>query len=397
MLNNLIKFINNSYNGFPTNLWVISITIMITRSGAMVLPFLSIYLIQTYYFSINQTSIILSAYGFGAIIGSYVGGQLTNKIGTISTQIISLLLSIPFYFLIPYISNYIILIILLFTLSVINECFSPANSLAIIENSDEKDRIRAFSLNRTAINMGFVISPLVGGIVSMFSYRYLFYANAISCFFASLLLLLFFKKGKEKGKKVKRNISPFRHKLFMAFFFCLIIYTFCFMQFLSAIPLYYKMIANLSNFTIGIIFGYEGVLLFFLEMPLIFWLNNKLKMNSVISIGFLLLFSSYILLAFNHSIFIILLISTLMVISEILILPFLSTITSFLSKNKNEGAYMGLYNSSFSIALFTSPYISSYILSKFGYQILWLSIALLTVISCIGFNIVLHKIKLLKT
>ncbi|MDV3769051.1 MFS transporter [Elizabethkingia anophelis] len=401
MLNNTVNFLHNSYKGFSLNLWLLSITIFINRSGAMVIPFLGIYLINKLNFSIDQIGIVLSIYGLGAIIGSNIGGKLTDKIGTFNTQIICLFLSVPFYIALPFILNLKDLCIIFFILGIINECFSPANSLAIVENSDEENRTRAFSLNRTAINIGFFIGPSLGGVLSTLSYSYIFYANAISSFLAGILLFFLFKKKKiktdtYKRKFIKSNLSPYKDRLFITFFIFIIVYTFCFMQFLNTIPLFYKEVAGLSNIEIGMIFGYEGILLFMLEMPLIYWINKKLGINSIILIGFILLFLSYILLAFNDDMFIIFLVSTFMVISEILILPFLSTITSFRSNNRNEGAYMGMYNSSFSIALFLSPYISSYLASKFGYQNLWLLIALLVGISWLGINSMIYKMKVNK-
>ena len=80
---------------------MLSLVILINRIGAMVVPFLSIYMTQSLNFTIKETGYVLSFFGLGAVIGSWLGGWLTDKFGYFKIQAISLFLVVPVYFTLP--------------------------------------------------------------------------------------------------------------------------------------------------------------------------------------------------------------------------------------------------------------------------------------------------------
>ena len=56
----------------------------------MVLPFLSIYLNQELGLDLKKCAIIMSCFGAGSVIGAYIGGVLTDKIGFYRVMLFSL-------------------------------------------------------------------------------------------------------------------------------------------------------------------------------------------------------------------------------------------------------------------------------------------------------------------
>ena len=67
----------------------------------MVLPFLGVYMTTILDFSLKNAGIVLSTFGVGSIMGSFVGGWLTDKFGSFKIQAFSLFFSIPFYLILP--------------------------------------------------------------------------------------------------------------------------------------------------------------------------------------------------------------------------------------------------------------------------------------------------------
>lgn len=55
---------------------MLSIVMLINRSGSMVLPFLGVYMTDQLEFSIKESGIVLSFYGVGSVIGSWLGDIL---------------------------------------------------------------------------------------------------------------------------------------------------------------------------------------------------------------------------------------------------------------------------------------------------------------------------------
>lgn len=95
------------------------------------------------------------------------------------------------------------------------------------------------------------------------------------------------------------------------------------------------------------------------------------------------------MLAFDHSMVVLLLSMTLLCIGEIWTLPFMSTITALRSGENNKGAYMGLNGMSFSLAFIVTPYVGTLIADTFGFNILWIGTGVLAVIIAIAFYFII--------
>ncbi|WP_131828781.1 MFS transporter, partial [Elizabethkingia occulta] len=165
---------------------MLSIVMLINRSGSMVLPFLGVYMTDQLEFSIKESGIVLSFYGVGSVIGSWLGGYFTDKFGEYRVQSTSLFLSAPLFLLIPIFTSVEGMALIILLQSIISETFRPANSVAITKYARPENLTRAFSLNRMAINLGFSIGPALGGILSSVSYELLFITNAVGAILAGI-------------------------------------------------------------------------------------------------------------------------------------------------------------------------------------------------------------------
>ena len=86
------KYINN-FRGFSREIWILALITFINRAGTMVLPFLSKYLKEDLHFSYSQVGWIMVSFGLGSMLGSWLGGKLSDKIGFYKIMIFSLLTS----------------------------------------------------------------------------------------------------------------------------------------------------------------------------------------------------------------------------------------------------------------------------------------------------------------
>ena len=71
----------NTFRGLSKEVWWLALITLINRAGTMVIPFLSLYLTTNLHFSLDDVAWIMTAFGFGSLAGSWIGGKLTDKIG----------------------------------------------------------------------------------------------------------------------------------------------------------------------------------------------------------------------------------------------------------------------------------------------------------------------------
>ena len=384
---------------------MLSIVMLINRSGSMVLPFLGVYMTDHLKFSLENTGIVLSFYGIGSVLGSWLGGFLTDKFGEYYIQSWSLFLSAPIFIIMPFFSSVEMMALLIFLQSTISDTFRPANSVAITKYARPENLTKAFSLNRMAINLGFSIGPALGGILSGISYNFLFVVNGIGAVTAGIIYVIFFrrrnkifreKKKLEPTKTIEKTVtkSPYKDYPFLLYSFLCAVFAVCFFQFFNTIPLFYKDVAKLDQSTIGFILGYSGFIIVLLEMPLVSLAERVLKIPQILSIGIIMSGVSYLLLLFGSNIPLLLLSMSILSIAEIWVLPFMSTVTALRAERGNKGAYMGLNGIAFSFSFIFTPFLGTYVVSHFGFDSLWIgSFAILLVTAFLIFWITKKMIK----
>ena len=395
----------NTFKGLSREAWMLSIVMLINRSGSMVLPFLGVYMTDHLKFSLENTGIVLSFYGIGSVLGSWLGGFLTDKFGEYYIQSWSLFLSAPIFIIMPFFSSVEMMALLIFLQSAISDTFRPANSVAITKYARPENLTKAFSLNRMAINLGFSIGPALGGILSGISYNFLFIVNGIGAVTAGIIYVIFFrrrnkifreKKKLEPTKTIEKTVtkSPYKDYPFLLYSFLCAVFAVCFFQFFNTIPLFYKDVAKLDQSTIGFILGYSGFIIVLLEMPLVSLAERVLKIPQILSIGIIMSGVSYLLLLFGSNIPLLLLSMSILSIAEIWVLPFMSTVTALRAERGNKGAYMGLNGIAFSFSFIFTPFLGTYVVSHFGFDSLWIgSFAILMVTAFLIFWITKKMIK----
>ncbi|WJK01907.1 MFS transporter [Elizabethkingia anophelis] len=362
---------------------MLSIVMLINRSGSMVLPFLGVYMTDQLEFSIKESGIVLSFYGVGSVIGSWLGGYFTDKFGEYRVQSTSLFLSAPLFLLIPIFTSVEGIALIILLQSIISETFRPANSVAITKYARPENLTRAFSLNRMAINLGFSIGPALGGILSSVSYELLFITNAVGAILAGIFYVRFFrkrhkiyqKKMKEKSMvkdTLEKERSPYRDSPFLVYCLLCAIFSVCFFQFFNTIPIFYKEVAHLDQKSIGYILGYSGFIIVVLEMLVVNFADKYLTIAKTLLYGILMCAAAYAMLAINHHISLIMLSISILSVGEILVLPFMSTITALRSGKTNQGAYMGLNGMTFSISFIITPLLGTSVASDLGFNTLWI-------------------------
>ncbi len=81
----------------------------------------------------------------------------------------------------------------------------------------------------------------------------------------------------------------------------------------------------------------------------------------------------------------------LLSVSEILAMPFMSTVTMQRATPRKQGAYMGLNAMAFSIAHIASPLLSTGMAADSGYKALWLTTGVASIALAAGFWLVMRK------
>ncbi len=379
----ILTLYKNAYGDLSEAAWMLAVVMLINRAGSMVLPFLSIYLTKALGYGIREAGILLATYGLGAMAGSLTGGWLSDKIGNFWVQFLSLVLGGSFFMILPAITRFEVLLPALFLASLLVECLRPANTASVASYAKPENVTRAFSLNRMAINLGFSMGPAVGGLLAARSYALLFYVDGLTCILASIFFYFYFRKRSPRTpgavnvlNPALKAASPYRDRTFVLFVLLTTGYAIVFFQLFNTLPIYYREVHQLSEGTIGLLLGLNGLIVFFFEMILVNYLEHRVSVMRMIIIGTLLCGLSFALLNFSSGISLLVVAIFLLSFAEIMAMPFMMTYVVRRAGEGKKGAYIGLYSLAWASAFMLAPYLGTRIIAASGFTVLWWASAL---------------------
>lgn len=392
MLNATAKTYRNAYSGLSKQTWLLSLIMLINRSGTMVIPFMTLYLTSPEMgYSVGEAGIVFGLFGAGAFFGAWIGGRLTDKIGFYPVQLFTLTVGGILFMILGQMKTYPLICSFTFLLSFFNEAFRPANSTAIAFYSKEENRTRSYALNRLAINLGWAVGSGLGGFLANINYELLFWVDGFTNIGAAILLWLLLKpvsyKSPEKTKIDDPLIqSAYKDKTYLSFALITMLFACCFFQLFNNLPVYFSKELKFSKPFIGILMAANGIIIALVEMVLIYKLEGKRNNMIYISIGVFIVGLSFLLLNIpGAAVPVAISMIVLVTFGEILSMPFMNSYWIARTQPSNRGQYAALYTMAWSAAQTLGPMGGAQIAEHAGFNILWWTVGGLSIIASLSF------------
>ena len=392
MLSATAKVYRNAYSGLSRSTWLLSVIMLINRSGTMVIPFMTLYLTSPGMgYTVGQAGFVFGLFGLGAFSGAWLGGKLTDKIGFYPVQLITLIGGGILFMILGQMKSFPLICTFTFLLSFVNEAFRPANSTAIAFYSKEENRTRSYALNRLAINLGWAVGSGIGGILAKHSYELLFWVDGFTNITAAVVMWLFLKPVEYKPSAQKKTVDvvhlpAHRDKIYVIFILITTLFASCFFQLFTNLPVYFKKELHFSEPLIGAIMAANGIIIALVEMVLIYKLEGKRKSTVYITIGVGLVGLSFLMLNIPGigapAAFAMILMVTM---GETLSMPFMNSYWIGRTQASNRGQYAALYTMAWSAAQCLGPMGGAQLAQHSSFFVLWCVVGGLALLASFSF------------
>ncbi len=388
----ILSFYLKSFQGLSREVWVLAIVIFINRSGMMVLPFLALYSTNELGFSIARAGIVTGMYGAGSLVGSWLGGILTDRIGFYKVLSRSLVLGGIGMASLIFFRDFYLLCLAIFVTSTIADASRPPLMAAISLFSKPENQTRAISLVRMALNLGISVGPAVAGFLAgNVGYDWIFILDGVTCISAAVFLIIqLTPKQKIRQEHSAEEVAAESHIssdwLYMLFLVVTGINIIAFIQILSTVPLYFQEQLLMTETQIGLFFTFNGLLVFFFEMPLVAFSQRRWDPFTSMILGAVFIGLGHLFLNLPlHWLVIVIGYNCLVSLGEIINFPFGNSLSLARAPKTQKGKYMGLWAMMFSSAFILAPILGTQLVESTGFVNTWYIISAMSFLMVPGF------------
>lgn len=375
-----------AFAGLPRELWVLALVMLVNRSGAMLLAYLTLYLTSQIGMESSHAGHMISVFGVGSIIGSFLGGRLVHRVGAVRVQTTAMLLSVPCYWVLPLWREPWMIAVNLLVLSVLTESVRPANATVVTKVTKGEKRTRAFALTRLAANLGFSVGGLLGGVLASIDFRLLFWVDGATTLAAAAILLWSFGMRRlpgEERRPANLDTGPLGDRNFVTFLGLFVLTCVVFFQFISTYTLYLRDHYHLSELLIGTLFAINTLVIVAVEMVLVDYLKRWPLVRTV-GWGCVLTCLGFGLLPFGSSYGFAVLAILVMTVGEMLSMPLAVGYMANCAPPGQEGRYMGWWATGVAVAFVLGPFLGG---TLYGVrpELVWYAALAVSVLVGLGF------------
>ncbi|MFE9112794.1 MDR family MFS transporter [Streptomyces collinus] len=392
------RAVRETVSGLPREFWWLWTSTLVNRLGAFVATFMALYLTLDRGYSATYAGLVAALHGLGGVLSSLGGGVMADRLGRRPTLLIAQASTAVSVALLGFVHDPVAIAGVAFLVGVASNASRPAVQAMMADIVRPEDRIRAFSLNYWAINLGFAVSSMAAGFIAEVSYRAGFLIEAGMTMACAILVFLRLPESKPAEPAVrtaalKDSVSlgtVLRDGRFMSVVGLSFLIALIFQQGSVGLPVAMGE-AGFTPAEYGMAIAVNGVLIVVLQIPVTRFIEHR-DPRRLLVVSSLLAGYGFALTAFAGSVGVIALTVCVWTLAEIVNAPTQTGLVVRLSPVHGRGRYQGMYTMSWSVAALVAPLLSGFVIDRFGAEWLWGSCAVLGTVAGAGYAALMRRI-----
>lgn len=390
-----IQRIQNLYNEYPRQFWVlISATFIDRLGGALLFPFFSLYITKKFGVGMTQVGILFGIFSITGLLSSLVGGALTDRMGRKGLLLFGLVMSALSALLMGIVDQFILFVLVTVVVGLLADVGFPAQQAMIADLLPEDKRAEGFGILRVVANLAVTFGPMIGGLLAATSYLLLFLLDA----FASLTTaaILFFtlretRRPAQAGEAQESMLQTFggyfkvlRDSAFTWFLVASMLSVLVYMQMNTTLSVYLRDIHGVPEQGFGYILSLNAAMVVLFQFPITRYIS-KFRPMIIMVIGTLFYAVGFGLYGFV-SIYILFLVAMVIItIGEMLVSPVSQSIVARLAPEAMRGRYMAAYGFSWIIPSALGPLLAGLVMDNLDPRWVWYGAGLIGLVAAAAY------------
>lgn len=382
------------YFALPRAIHVLCLGTFVNRAGTFLVPFLTLYLTSSLGLGSAFATQAMGLYGLGGIVAALTGGHLADRIGRRTVMLASLLGASGILLVFGRLTSPPAILAAVAAFAFLGEMYRPAAAAMIADLSPPGQRPAAFALMYLTVNLGMVVSPVVGGFIAERSFQWLFYGDALTSTAYAAILLVAVREtlpagrragaagpgpavGGTAGAEAETAHAPFahvaatilRHRAFLLFCLATLLVSIAYMQSHTTLPLYLKDL-GFGPRQYGLVVAVNALLIVCFQLPFTTFLG-RFRRERLLVASAVLTAVGFGLTGFASTFWPLAGTVVVWTLGEMMQSPYLGAVVADLAPRRMRGTYMGMLTLSFASALMVGAPLGGLVLDRFGPAALW--------------------------
>jgi len=396
-MNAFVERTRKVYHEYPRAFWVYNLIVFIDRLGGFMLyPFFALYLTKKFDIGMSTVGLLFAVFSISGMVGSALGGALTDRMGRkvviVASLILSSLSALGMGFA-PTLGIFIAVVVLVGTLSSIGH---PAHEAVVADLLPPEKRAEGYGIIRVVFNIAVIIAPPIAGLLIANSYLTLFIVDAVISLVSATIVIFALPETKAqtaahtKPETMQQTFAGygrvFKDTPFIAFIGVTVMMTLVYMNMNSTLGVYMRDQHGLPEINFGALLSLNAVIVVLLQ----FWVARRLekyKPMLMMAAGSLLYAIGFAMYGFVSGIALFAVAMIIITIGEMIVSPFQQSVVANFAPEAMRGRYMAVSGLSWSVAFTIGPYFAGLILDSANPDLLWIVCGFIGLLATVGFTL----------
>lgn len=202
------RAVRETVSGLPPAFWWLWTSTLVNRLGGFVATFMALYLTLDRGYSATYAGLVAALHGLGGVLSSLGAGVMTDRLGRRPTLLVAQASTAVTVALLGFVRDPVAIAGVAFLVGMASNASRPAVQAMMADIVRPEDRIRAFSLNYWAINLGFAVSTTAAGFIAEHSYAAGFLLEAVMTMACAIVVFVKLPESKPVQVEGRRARTP---------------------------------------------------------------------------------------------------------------------------------------------------------------------------------------------
>lgn len=388
--------LRETLSGLPPAFWWLWTSTLVNRLGGFVATFMALYLTLDRGYSATYAGLVAALHGLGGVVSSLGAGVMTDRLGRRPTLLVAQSSTAVSVALLGFVYHPVAIAGVAFLVGMASNASRPAVQAMMADLVRPEDRIRAFSLNYWAINLGFAVSAMAAGFIAEYSYLAGFLLEAVMTMACAVVVFVKIPESRpvrSEGAAPEESVglgTVLRDGRFMGVVGLSFLIALIFMQGSVGLPVAMGA-AGFTPADYGMAIAVNGVLIVVLQIPVTRFIEHR-DPGRLLVISSLLAGYGFGLTAFAGSVGVFALTVCVWTLAEIVNAPTQTGLVVRLSPLHGRGRYQGMYTMSWAVASLVAPLMSGFVIDRFGAEWLWGICAAIGTVAGLGYALLMRRV-----